>query len=261
MLVGVRKSREPPDEEHQFGHGRELYFWSLVVAFSVFAVGGGLSFYEGVLHVLHPEPITDAAWNYGVLGASFIFEGVSWYFGWRAFDNVRRGRPVIEAMRVSKDPTTFAVLLEDSAALTGLVIAFMGVFLGQQLEVPYFDGIASILIGVLLCLVALFLGRESKSLLIGEAVSRETFDDIRRIAEAESGVEKVLKILTIYIGPDEVAATLELKFRPEVSATELRRAARQIETNIREKYPRIKHVFYKAESLTEHESSALKRGS
>ena len=132
MLVGVRKSKKPPDEEHPFGHGRELYFWSLVVAFSIFAVGGGLSIYEGILHVLDPQPVTNAVWNYGVLGLSAVFEGVSWYFGWRAFDKVRRGKPIVEAMQLSKDPTSFTVLLEDSTALMGILIAFLGVFLGQQ---------------------------------------------------------------------------------------------------------------------------------
>lgn len=256
MLVGVRKSKKPPDEEHPFGHGRELYFWSLVVAFSIFAVGGGLSIYEGILHLIRPEPVRNALWNYGVLGASAIFEGITWLFGWKAFNKVRRGKPVIEAMQLSKDPTSFTVLLEDSAALTGLLIAFLGVFFGEQFGIVYFDGIASILIGVLLCCVALFLGVESKSLLIGEAVAPETVEGIRRIAESEKDVEKALKILTIYIGPDDVAATLELKFRRGISAAELRQAVRRIELSIKEKYPRIKHVFYEAESLTDGELRA-----
>jgi cation diffusion facilitator family transporter len=258
MLVGVRKSKKPPDEEHPFGHGRELYFWSLVVAVSIFAVGGGRSIYEGILHLVRPEPVRNALWNYGVLGASAIFEGITWFFGWKAFNKVRRGKPVIAAMQESKDPTSFTVLLEDSTALLGLVIAFFGVFLGQQFGVIYFDGIASIVIGVLLCCVAVFLGGESKSLLIGEAVAPETVQGIREIAEAEKDVEKALKILTIYIGPDDVAATLELNFKPGISAAELRRAVRRIELAIKEKYPGIKNVFYEAESLTEKELRAEK---
>ena len=259
MLVGVHKSKKPADREHPFGHGRELYFWSLVVAFSIFAVGGGLSIYEGILHVIDPETVQNAEWNYAVLGLSAVFEGISWYFGWRAFDKVRRGKPVVEAMQLSKDPTSFTVLLEDSTALAGLVIAFLGVFLGQQFGIVYFDGIASILIGVLLCCVALFLGAESKSLLIGEAVSPETIDGIREIAESEKDVAKAKKILTIYIGPDDVAATLELEFKKDISGAELRRAVRRIEMAIKEKYPRIKNVFYEAESLSERELKAQKR--
>jgi cation diffusion facilitator family transporter len=253
MLLGVRNSKKPPDEEHPFGHGRELYFWSLVVAFSIFGIGGGVSIYEGVTHILHPEQIRDPVWNYGVLGFSFVFEGISWYFGWRAFAKMRRGRPVIKAMQESKDPTSFTVVLEDSAALTGLLIAFFGVLLGHELNMPYFDGAASILIGVLLCCVALFLGAESRSLLIGEAVSKDVLHSIRDIAESDPNVEKALKILTIYIGPNDVAVTLELKFKKDITAVELRHAVRRIEKAIREKYPRIKNVFYEAESLSEKE--------
>jgi len=259
MLLGVHKSKKPADEEHPFGHGRELYFWALVVAFSIFAVGGGLSIYEGIIHLLRPEPIQNAVWNYGVLGASMVFESITWYFGWKAFDKVRRGRPVVEAMQESKDPTSFTVLLEDSAALLGLVVAFIGVFIGHQFGMPYFDGIASIVIGLLLCSVALFLGAESKSLLIGEAVSPETVKGIREIAESEKDVDKVKKILTIYIGPDDVAATLELEFKHDITAAELRRAVRRIEMAIKEKYPRVKNVFYEAESLTEKQLRSQSR--
>jgi cation diffusion facilitator family transporter len=259
MLYGLRKSKKPADEEHPFGHGRELYFWSLIVAFSVFAVGGVISIYEGILHLIDPQPMHNVVWNYAVLGSSVIFEGISWYFGWLAFDKVRHGKPIVEAMQDSKDPTSFTVLLEDSAALTGLVIAFFGVLLGHEFGLIYFDGIASIVIGLLLCSVALFLGAETKSLLIGEAVSPETIQGIREIAESEKDVDKALKILTIYIGPDDVAATLELDFKDGISAAELRRAIRRIEMAIKEKYPRIKNVFYEAESLTENELKAQKR--
>jgi cation diffusion facilitator family transporter len=259
MLLGVRNSKKPPDEEHPFGHGRELYFWALVVAFSIFGIGGGVSIYEGVTHILHPEPIRSPGWNYAVLGSSFVFEGISWYFGWLAFAKMRRGRPVIEAMQESKDPTSFTVVLEDSTALIGLVIAFFGVLLGHEFNMPYFDGAASILIGVLLCCVALFLGAESRSLLIGEAVSKEVLHSIRAIAESDPNVEKALKILTIYIGPDDVAVTLELKFKKEITAVQLRHAVRRVELAIREKYPRIRHVFYEAESLSERENEIRAR--
>ena len=253
ILLGLRNSRKPPDEEHPFGHGRELYFWTLVVAFSIFAVGGGLSIYEGVTHILHPEEIENVVWNYVVLGASMIFEGISWLFGWRAFSKTRRGRPLLEAIHVSKDPTSFTVVLEDSAAMIGLVIAFIGVFLGHRFDMPYFDGAASILIGVVLCLVALFLGAESKSLLIGEAVNRETLAGIREIAESQANVKRAKKILTIFIGPDDVAVTLELKFKKDITASELRRTVRTIERALREKYPKITRVYYEAESLAERE--------
>lgn len=250
MLVGVRKSQKPPDKQHPFGHGRELYFWSLVVAFSIFAVGGGVSIYEGILRLNRPTPIENAVWNYAVLGASMIFEGTSWYFGWLAFSTTRRGQTVVEAIRDSKDPTNFTVLLEDSAAMIGLVIAFLGVFLGYEFGIWYFDGIASILIGILLCTIALILGKESRSLLIGEAADEETLRGITEIATNDPNVESVTKLLTIYIGPDDVAATLELKFKKTISSADLRHSARSIELKIRERFPAIKRVYYEAESLT-----------
>ena len=250
MLLGVRRSAKPPDDEHPFGHGRELYFWSLVVAFSIFGVGGGVSIYEGITHLLDPTPIKNVVWNYVVLGIAIVFEGISWYFGWLAFAPTRRGRSVFEAIRASKDPTNFTVLLEDSAAIVGLVIAFLGVFLGHEFGIWYFDGAASILIGILLCVVALILGAESRSLLIGEAADKKTIQAIEEIALDDPHVEKVVKVLTIYIGPDDVAATLELRFKPGVTAVQLRHSVRNIELKIREKFAAINRVYYEAESLT-----------
>jgi cation diffusion facilitator family transporter len=254
ILLGVRNSQKPPDDDHPFGHGRELYFWTLVVSFSIFGVGGGVSTYEGVLHLFRPpEEIVSPAWNYAVLGTSFVFEAVSWAFGWRAFSKTRNGRSVLRTIHVSKDPTNFTVVLEDSTALVGLLIAFGGVFVSHQFGLYYFDGIASILIGLLLCVVALFLGYESKSLLIGEAVDGKTLQGIREIAESEPGVRKATKILTIYTGPEDVAVTLELKFENGIDARDLRTAIRQIEHAIRKKYPDITRVYYEAESLSERE--------
>ena len=253
MLWGLHKSQKPPDEDHPFGHGRELYFWSLIVAVSIFGVGGGVSIFQGITHLLSPTEIESAGWNYVVLGASFVFEGVTWIFGWRAFSKTRGGKPMIEAIHASKDPTSFTVVLEDSTALIGLVIAFLGVFLGHEFGIAYFDGAASVLIGVLLCVVALFLGYESKSLLIGEAVDKATLRGIREIVEAQPEVEAALKILTIYGGPTDVALTLEVDFADGISAIDLRKAIRRIERSVMEKYPEITRVYYEAESLSERE--------
>lgn len=252
MLVGIRNSKKPADDEHPFGHGRELYFWSLVVAFSVFAVGGGISIYEGITHILHPTPIENVAWSYSVLGVSLVFEGSTWYFGWVAFAKTRRGRSVFDAIRRSKDPTNFTVLLEDSAAIAGLLVAFAGVFLGHEFGLPYFDGIASIVIGILLCMVALLLGGESRSLLIGEAADGDTLRAIKEIAQADPHVEGVNKLLTIYLGPNDVAVTLELDFKDKISAIQLRHSVRNIELAIRDKFPKIKRVYYEAASLSEN---------
>src|SRR5258705_10492732 len=143
MVLGLHKSREPPDKDHSFGHGRELYFWTLIVAILVFAVGGGMSTYEGITHLSHPTQPVNAAWSYTVLGLAFVFEGTSWFFGWKAF-SVEKGRKgVLQTIHESKDPTSFSVLLEDSAALLGLIFAFLGIFLGRQLDLPYLAGAAS----------------------------------------------------------------------------------------------------------------------
>lgn len=261
ILYGVNQSVKPPDEEHPFGYGREVYFWSLIVAISIFAVGGGVSIYEGITHLKNPVQIENPVWNYAVLGFSFLFESISWYYGWLAFRKTRRGKSIITAIHVSKDPTSFTVLLEDSTALAGLIIAFLGVFLGHEFNLPFFDGIASIFIGLLLCFVALFLGYETKGLLIGEAVEKETLQGIRKIAEAEPKVEKVVKALTIYFGIKEVLLTLELEFSPDISATELRVAIRRIELAIKEKYPEITRVYFEAESLTVREIIERAKGS
>lgn len=256
MLYGLRKSVKPPDEAHPFGHGREIYFWSLIVAISIFAVGGGVSIYEGISHLQHPVKIENPIWNYAVLGFSVVFESISWFYGWKAFSKTRNGKSILKAIHVSKDPTSFTVLLEDSTALIGLIIAFLGVFLGHEFDLPLFDGLASVSIGVLLCFVALFLGYETKGLLIGEAVDNETVRGVRQIAEAEPKVEKAVKILTIYFGPNEVLLTLELQFSKDITATELRIAIRRIELAVREKYPDITRVYFEAESLSVREIKA-----
>ena len=253
MLWGIHKSKEPTDREHPFGHGRELYFWTLIVALSIFAVGGGVSIYEGIKHIQHPVEIENPTWNYVVLGLSFLFESVTWFYGWKAFSKEKKGKTALQAIKLSKDPTSFTVFLEDSAALTGLIIAFLGVFFGHYFNFPFLDGLASIFIGLLLCLVALLLGYETKGLLIGEAVEKEKLQEIRKIAASEEHVEDVLNALTLYFGPHEVLLTLELNFVNDITAKDLRTAVRNIERNVRRKYPEITRVYYEAESLSEKE--------
>lgn len=249
MLYGIAQSKKPPDERHPFGHGRELYFWTLIVALSIFAVGGGISVYEGILHLINPVEIGNPAWSYAVLGISAFFESISWFYGWKAFRKEKRNKGILQTIRVSKDPTTFSVVLEDTTALTGLVIAFLGVFLGHEFGLNYFDSIASILIGLLLCGVALLLGYETKSLLIGESLEKDKQEDIRRIAMEENGVERVLQMLTIYGAPNSVVLTLELQFVRNISGDDLRSTIRRLEQTIRDKHPEIRKVFYEAASL------------
>jgi len=254
LLLGIHKSRKAPDFEHPFGHGKELYFWSLIVAIAIFAVGCGMSLYEGVRHVIHPEPMGDPFWNYVVLGFAFVFEGISWVFGWQAFRTVKGKRGILEAIHKSKDPATFMVFFEDSAALLGLVIAFSGIFIGQQLKNPYMDSLASIMIGLVLGLVSFFLAYESKGLLIGEGVERETLRSIRALVQADPAVEHVSHLLTMHFGPHEVMLVLEVKFRDELSAVGVRAAVARLQKSVRKAHPDITRIFFASESVAQDES-------
>ena len=250
LLLGVHKSRKPPDASHPFGHGKELYFWSLIVAILIFALGGGMSVYEGVTHLAHPRAY-DPTWNYVVLGAAFVFEALSFYFAYKAFRSEMGAGGVFQTIRASKDPTTFTVLFEDGAALLGLIVAFLGILLGHQLNNPYLDGVASIIIGAILGVVAGFLAYETKGLLIGEGVDAETLASIRLIAGADASVEEVKKSLTMHFGPAEVLLTLDIRFKKHLRATEIAAAIDRLEKNIRHQHPEIKHIFIEAKSLTE----------
>jgi len=244
ILVGLRNSRKPPDAEHPFGHGRELYFWTLMVGVLIFGVGGGMSVYEGITHLLHPATIENAKLNYIVLGVSAAFESVSWYFGWKAFSKERRGRGIFQVIHSTKDPTSFSVLLEDSAALAGLAVALLGIFLSQSLHQPYFDGGASIVIGILLCTIATVMVYESRGLLIGEGVDRQTLKGLRSIVEDDEDVAHVQHLHTIYQSPNTVLLVIELRFNDTISAVDVRAAVRRLETNIKAGYPEIKYVFF-----------------
>jgi cation diffusion facilitator family transporter len=249
LLVGLRQSRKPADARHPFGHGKELYFWPLVVAIMIFALGGGMSVYEGVTHLMHPTH-ADPTWNYVVLGIAFVFESISSVFAFKAFRGELKGQRPLAAIRASKDPTTFTVLFEDSAALLGLVVAFLGIFLGNVLHNPYFDGIASIVIGLILAVVAAFLAYETKGLLIGEGVNPETLDSLRSIATSDPAVQEVRKSLTMHFGPYEVLLTLDILFKKELTAEEITSAINRIEAAIRARHTEIKHVFIEAKSLS-----------
>ena len=254
ILLGLRQSRKPPDAEHPFGYGKELYFWSLIVSFGIFAVGCGMSVYEGLTHLIHPEPVTNPFWNYVVLGFAFVFEGISWFFGWRAFRVTKGRRGILQAIHESKDPSTFLVFLEDSAALTGLVIAALGIFFGRLLNNPSADGLASVLIGLLLGMISVFLARESKGLLIGEGVDDKTLKQIRKLVEADPDVEHVHHLLTMHFGPNEVLLTLEVKFRDELSATGVREAVARLHRTVRREHPEINRIFFGSESLAHDEA-------
>ena len=257
MLLGVRKSRKPPDSDHPFGHGHELYFWTLIVGVLIFAIGGGMSIYEGIQHILHPKSPENVVWSYAVLGIAVVFEGTTWLFGWKAFSAERGRKGVLEAIHETKDPSTFTVLLEDSAALLGLIFAFVGIFLGSQLGLPQLDGVASVMIGLLLCGVAVLMVYESKGLLIGEGLDRESLQSIQALVEADPGVEWVGHLHTMYLGPHEVLLTIELRFHGHISSLEVRQAARRLREGIRSRHPDVSRIFFGAEALSEEGDISL----
>lgn len=256
MLYGLRQARRKPDDLHPFGYGMELYFWTFVVAILIFAVGAGLSVYEGVAHILHPVPMTDPLWSYGVLALSLVFEGTAWVIAFRAFDKQRGQHGVLAAIRRSKDPTVFTVLFEDTAAITGLLIAFAGVAAAQYFDEPIFDGIASVAIGGVLAGVAILLARESKGLLIGESVDPEVLLGIRRLVAAESGIVAVNEVLTMHLGPHDVLLAISLDFADGLASEKVEEATSGLERRIVTKYPQVRRVFIEAQNRLAHRAAA-----
>jgi len=249
LLLGLHRSRKPPDQSHPFGHGKELYFWSLIVAITIFGIGGGVSAYEGILHLLHPQPLEDPTWNYWVLGLAAVFEGASFAIALREFLHAKGARSTWQTVRTSKDPTVFIVLFEDSAALLGLLAAFLGVYLGHMFNNPFVDGVASIVIGLLLAGVSVVLAHESKGLLLGESADPAIVKDIHELSRALPIVADVQCPLTMHFGPDEVLLNLEIQFRPGLPPGEITQAINQLEREIREKHPEFKRIFIEARAL------------
>ncbi|MBU3078429.1 cation diffusion facilitator family transporter [Sphingomonas quercus] len=254
LLYGKKRSRRPPDEIHPLGYGRELYFWSFVVAIMIFAVGAGFSIYEGVLHIIEPEPMTDATVNYVVLGIAFVMEGTSWVLAIREFAQTRGQQGWWEAIRRSKDPPTFIVLFEDSAALAGLVIAAIGVWLAHFTGNPLWDGAASILIGLILGVVAVLLARESKDLLIGERASPRLIRAIHDVVDAHPEVVGVLEVATIHLAPDSVFVAMSVDFEDAVSAGHVEALIADVESQLRRDWPEIARVYIKPQSRAVHDA-------
>lgn len=250
LLLGIRRSHIPPDDAHPFGYGKEVYFWTLIVAMLIFAGGGGVSIYEGIKHLLHPEPMGDPTWNYWVLGFAFVFEGIALTVAVREFNRVRGELGVWSAIRRGKDPTAFAVLLEDSAALAGIVVAAAGIFLGHRLEQPLFDGAASVVIGLILVGVAGVLAWESRGLIVGESADPEMVARIRTLAREDPAVDEVTRALTMHMGPEEVVATLDLRFRRGLSAEDVEAAVDRLEKRIKGEVGQVRYLFLEVDSLT-----------
>ena len=255
LLHGLKQAKKPPDAQFPFGHGKELYFWSFVVAILIFAVGAGVSIYEGFLHLGHPEPIENPHVNYIVLGLAMVFEGAAWLLAWKEFRVYKGGRGYIRAVHEGKDPTMFVVLFEDSAALLGLAVAFVGVLASQLTGILYFDGAASIVIGLILAATAVWLAYETKSLLIGESANPEVVDCIRKIAESSPQIQHVNEILTMHMGPEYILVNLSVEFVDSATADDIENAIAELDRRLKEKMPRVKRVFVEAESRREGQHS------
>jgi cation diffusion facilitator family transporter len=248
LLYGAHRARRPPDPQHPFGHGRELYFWSFVVALLIFALGAGVAILKGIADVRHPSTISDPLVSYVVLALAFAFEGVSFVVSMRKVRATKGDLGFYEAFRRSKNPPMFMVLFEDGAALVGVVIAACGTYAATRLGMPAADGIASILVGVVLAAVSLLLARESKSLLIGEQADRVLEASVRRIAESAGGRSKVNGLLTAQLAPDQIVAALSLEFADELRAFEIEEDVIEIERAIRAAHPAVVMVFIKPQT-------------
>ncbi|MEO8525910.1 MAG: cation diffusion facilitator family transporter, partial [Caldimonas sp.] len=248
LLYGMHRAGRRPDTDHPIGYGRELYFWSFIVALLVFALGAGVSVYEGVLHVRHPEPIVDPSVNYIVLGLAFVFDGASWWVSFRRFRATKGSMGYYEAFRRSKDPPSFMVLFEDTADLVGILLAALGTYAASTLHLPVLDGVASILIGIMLAAIAGLLARESKSLLIGERADPLLSESILRIAEGASPLSRANGVLTVQLAPDQVLAGLSLQFPPDLRASEVEESVVDIERQIRAAHPEVVTLFIKPQT-------------
>jgi len=252
LLYGLRRAARPADREHPFGHGLQLYFWTFVVAVMIFGLGAVVAFIEGLHKLGDPHPVEHAYVNYIVLGLSTLFEIGSWTVAFREFRKEQGERNWLAAARHSKDPTIFTVLLEDSAALLGLAVAFAGVALSDMLAMPVFDAIASLAIAGILVVTAAFLAHESQSLLTGEAADPETRAGIERVASATTGVVGINQILTMHFGPREVLVALSLDFDDAIPAASIEAAVAQLERQLKSEFPEVARVFVEAKGFDDH---------
>ena len=243
LLYGLRRAKLPPDDQFPFGHGKEVYFWSFVVAILVFAVGSGLSIYQGVDHLLYPRRINHPFVIYLVLGMAALFEGSSWNIARREFDKRKGRRGYFEAIHRGKDPSVFVVFLEDSAALFSLGVAFIGISLSLISSSTFFDALASVIIGLILGITASILAAETKSLLIGESANREVIQGIREIVNALDSVERVNEILTMHMGPEFIVVNLCVEFADFASADDIETQISSLERRIKKTYPKVKRIF------------------
>jgi cation diffusion facilitator family transporter len=250
LLIGERNSAKPADKRHPFGYGKALYFWALLVALSVFSLGGGLSIYHGISALRRPEPLQDPLWNYVVLAVSACFEGYSWNVSRRELNKRRKpGASLWQTVHASKDASVFTVFIEDTAALLGLAIAAAGITLGYLFDSPYFDPAASVLIGLLLVGAAFALARETGALLVGEGIGTEATRRVCEILRADPAIQSVGKLLSMQLGPDDVLLTAAVQFRRGMRIDEVEAAIERLERAVAAAYPAIQHIYFESGAL------------
>jgi cation diffusion facilitator family transporter len=248
LLYGLRRSTLPPDRAHPLGYGRELYFWTFIVSLLIFALGAGVSIYEGIIHMRDPEPVENPVVNYVVLGLSFLFESASWWVALKEFRQAKGRRGYYQAVRESKDPTTFTVLFEDSAALAGLGIALVGIWTAQHFDIPELDGLASVGIGCVLAVTAVVLARETKGLLIGEAAHAGLQASILSMAQEDPAVERANGVLTVHLAPQQIVAALSAEFADDLTTPTIEACITRLEAKVKAAHPEITVLFVKPQS-------------
>lgn len=247
LLLGLKRANKPADKDFPFGHGKEIYFWSFVVAIMIFGVGAGISIYEGIHGIMDPHPIENPLINYIVLGLAMVFEGFAWYLAFVEFKKTTNGRSYFETIRKEKNPTTFVVLFEDSAAMLGLIVAFVGIWLSQFTGIVIFDGVASVIIGFILAFTAAWLAYETKGLLIGESANKEIVNGISELARSHDEIISVNEILTMHMGPDYILVNVSVDFSNKLSADLLEQSIDRLTGEIKRTFPRVKRIFIEAE--------------
>jgi cation diffusion facilitator family transporter len=252
LLYGLRRAGRPADAQHPFGYGMELYFWTFVVAIIIFGLGAGVSVFEGISKIRAPHPVTDSLVNFIVLGLAGVFEAAAWTVAFLEFRRSKGEGGYIEAIRRSKDPAIFTVLFEDTAAMLGLIVAFVGIWLAEELNMPILDGVASVVIGAILAVTAALLAFECKGLLIGEGASQSTVDGVRALVAEDGGINAINEVLTMHMGPEDILLTLSVDFSGELDSDQVETAISDMERRIKETYPEIKRIFIEAQSIGGH---------
>lgn len=250
LLFGLKRSKKPADALRPFGYGRELYFYSFIVSILIFGLGGGISIFQGIIHIISPEPLGNPTWNYVVLALSVVFEGTSLIIAGKEFNQTRAGETWWNAIVKSKDPSTFLVLFEDGAAVLGLFIVMICMFIGHNYDIPQLDGVASLLVGLLLVGVSLILARESRSLLMGEGISESSKKRITEICEKDSSVLKVMRIISTYQSPEDVMLMLIVAFRDDLDTQEINEGIERLRSEIRNEFKLIHFVIIQPEVIT-----------